>query len=157
MSNPINVFDFAGETLAQFLAKAVSDGTYGDVADTLKLDEPGLEATATQIPIAAGEIWSNMVDDFILASYPLIKGITAGLPPRKELLATQVITGTDTALAATLSFLPVAQSLRLFLNGVEQVEGSDYSVAGTVITWLANTGTAVDMDLQDTLSAYYQG
>jgi hypothetical protein len=157
MSNPTNVFDFAGETLAQFLAKPVSDGTYGDVTDTLKIDQPGFEAQATEIQVAAGELWSNMVDDFILAAYPLIKGITSGLPPRKEIIPTQVITGTDTALATPLSFSPVTDSLRLFLNGVEQVEGFDYSLAGTVITWLANSGTAVNMDTQDRLTAYYQG
>jgi hypothetical protein len=157
MSNPTNVFDFAGETLAQFLAKPVSDGSYGDVADTLKVDQPRQEATATEISVAAGELWSNMVDDFILASYPLIKGITSGLPPRKEGLATQVIVGVDTPLAATLSFSPVSESLRLFLNGVEQEEGTDYSVAGTTITWLAGSGSAVNMDTNDRLTAYYQG
>lgn len=157
MSNPTNVFDFPGETLAQFLAKPVSDGTYGDVADTLKVDQPGQEAAATEISVAAGELWSNMVDDFILAAYPLIKGITASLPPRKETLATQVIVGVDTPLAATLSFSPVSESLRLFLNGVEQEEGTDYSVAGTIITWLAGSGSAVNMDTNDRLTAYYQG
>lgn len=157
MSNPTNVFDFAGETLAQFLAKPVSDGNYGDVSDTLKVDQPGQEAAATEISVAAGELWSNMVDDFILSSYPLIKGITAGLPPRKETLATQVVTGVDAPLAATLSFPPVTESLRLFLNGVEQSEGEDYSLAGTIVTWLAGSGSAVNMDTQDRLTAYYQG
>ena len=28
MADPVNPFDFANETLAQFLAKSVGDGTY---------------------------------------------------------------------------------------------------------------------------------
>jgi hypothetical protein len=157
MSNPTNVFDIPGETLAQFLAKPVSDGTYGDVANLLKTDAPGFEAPATTIVTAGGQLWSNMVDDFILAAYPILKGVTAGLPPRKQTIPTIVITGVDTPLPTPLNCSPVSESLRLFLNGVEQEEGTDYTVAGTVITWLAGTGTAVDMDTQDRLTAYYQG
>jgi hypothetical protein len=147
MSNPINVFDIPGQTLAQFLATPVDDGTWEDVLGTLKIDNPGEEASATEIELAAGQFWSNMVD----------KGITASLPPRKQTITTQVITGVDTALVDLLAFSPVSESLRLFLNGVEQEEGTDYSIAGTTITWLAGSGTAVNMDTADRLTAYYQG
>lgn len=70
MANTPSEIDFATETLAAFLAKAVSDGTFDDVVTTLKIDNPGEEAAATQIQLAAGQIWSNVVDDFIKATYP---------------------------------------------------------------------------------------
>jgi hypothetical protein len=78
MSNTVNPFDFAAETLAQFLAKTISDGTFADVAEALKVDQPGQEADATDIIVAAGELWSNMVDDFVLAAYPLLRTVATG-------------------------------------------------------------------------------
>lgn len=78
---------------------------------------------------------------------------------RQEEIATQAITGTDTALTATLSFTPVDnESVVLFLNGVQQVQGvgEDYTISGTTITWLAGTGTAVDLEVADCLIAYYR-
>jgi hypothetical protein len=108
---------------------------------TVVLDQASVEATT-----AAG-----------IAAEAVTIAPVAGLPPRKQTLATQVITGVDAALVATLAFVPVAQSLALFLNGVEQHEGTDYSRAATVIIWLAGTGTAVDMDATDQLDAYYHG
>lgn len=79
--------------------------------------------------------------------------------PQQEELASQVITGADTALVATLSATPVSfASLRLYLNGVFQVQGAgnDYTIAGTTITWLASTGTAVDMDTADEIIVVYE-
>jgi hypothetical protein len=77
---------------------------------------------------------------------------------RQEEIATQAITGTDTALTATLSFTPKsASSVNLYLNGVHQSQGvgKDYTVSGTTITWLAGTGTAVDLEVADVLDASY--
>lgn len=76
MSNSPNIFDFAAEDLATFLAKPVSDATYEIVVDAAKVDET--PAPASAIPIAAGEIWSNAVDDFILAAYPLLRQVATG-------------------------------------------------------------------------------
>jgi hypothetical protein len=70
-----------------------------------------------------------------------------------------VITGTDTALAATLSFTPLSDaSVRLFFNTNFQAQGAGlvYTIAGTTITWLASTGTAADMDTGDELIAVYE-
>lgn len=78
MSNLSNVFDFAGEDLATFLAKVVSDGTYDDVLDELKTDRPGFEAPASSISTASGQLWSNMVDDFIESAYPLLRSADLG-------------------------------------------------------------------------------
>jgi len=78
MANPVNIFDFAGEDLATFLAKLVSDGNYGDVFGTLKQDMPTQEATATDIYQYGGQLFSNGVDDFIQASYPYIRQIAIG-------------------------------------------------------------------------------
>jgi len=77
---------------------------------------------------------------------------------QQEEVTTQVITGTDTALTDTLNNTPVSNaSVRLFLNGVFQKQGAgeDYTISGTTITWLASTGTAVDMDTTDELFAAY--
>ena len=76
----------------------------------------------------------------------------------QETLASEVISGTDTALAATLSSVPVSDaSVVLRLNGVTQTQGAgaDYSVSGQTITWLASTGTAVDMDTDDDIEEWY--
>jgi hypothetical protein len=93
-----------------------------------------------------------------------LKGIddaisAAGGTPRQETVTTQNITGTDTALTDTLNNTPSsAVSVKLYLNGILQVQGAgqDYTVSGTTITWLANTGTAVDMDTTDVLVAVYE-
>jgi hypothetical protein len=69
MSNPTSVIDF-DVTLADFLATAVSDGTWDDILDTLKFDEVGNEAAATEVDGAGGQLWSNMVDDYIITAYP---------------------------------------------------------------------------------------
>lgn len=80
---------------------------------------------------------------------------------RQEALTTQNIAGTDTAMTATLSYAPKSvSSVQLFLNGVmqEQGAGKDYTLGGTgnrTVTWLAATGTAVDMETSDNLLACY--
>jgi hypothetical protein len=91
-----------------------------------------------------------------------LDGITAGAEPNKtsnqEVVTTQNITGTDTALTDTLNATPdPAASVSLYLNGVLQQQGAgfDYTLSGTTITWLASTGTAVDMETTDTLVATY--
>jgi len=76
----------------------------------------------------------------------------------QEAIATQTITGTDTALTATLTFTPKSNaSVVLFLNGVQQRQGvgKDYTISGTTITWLASSGSAVDMETTDDLDAVY--
>ncbi len=78
--------------------------------------------------------------------------------PQQETITTENITNTDTALADTLNATPKANAwLRLYLNGVFQRQGAgfDYSISGTTITWLASTGTAVNMKTSDTLDADY--
>jgi hypothetical protein len=82
----------------------------------------------------------------------------AGSTPRQEAVATQNITGADVALADLLNFAPVsAAGVLLILNGVVQRQGVgfDYTIAGQTITWLAATGTAVDMTTADVLVAFY--
>jgi hypothetical protein len=84
---------------------------------------------------------------------------TGGLTPRQETVTTEAITGTDTAITDTLDNTPTSNpSVALFLNGVQQIQGAgnDYTLSGVTITWLASTGTAVDMETTDTLVAFYQ-
>ena len=76
--------------------------------------------------------------------------------PRQETLATQTVTGADVVLTATLSFVPISSvTVNLYLNGVHQVQGVDYTIVGVTITWLAGSGTAADMDTNDVLAATY--
>lgn len=90
-----------------------------------------------------------------------LDGIATGATattPQQESVTTQAITGTDTALSDTLNNTPYSNaSVSLFLNGVQQQQGAgkDYTISGSTITWLANSGTAVDMETTDTLEAYY--
>jgi len=77
----------------------------------------------------------------------------------QELITTQAITGTDTALTDTLALVPIHDSeLQLWLNGILQVQGAgkDYTVSSQTITWLASTGSAVDMEVSDVLVARYK-
>lgn len=76
----------------------------------------------------------------------------------QEIVATQVITGSDTAITDQLDNAPIsAASVSLFLNGVHQKQGAtfDYTISGQILTWLASSGTAVDMDTTDVLIAVY--
>lgn len=87
---------------------------------------------------------------------PSTLGVTTA---RQESITTENITGTDTAITDQLDYTPVAnESVNLYLNGVHQIQGAgaDYTVSGKVLTWLANTGTAVDLETTDTLEAYYE-
>lgn len=96
---------------------------------------------------ATAAVWKSTTSD------------VSGLTPRQESVTTETITGTDTALADTLDNTPTSNAaVVLFLNGVyqEQGAGKDYSISGTTITWLAATGTAVDMATTDVLDAHYQ-
>jgi hypothetical protein len=160
MANAVNIFNFAGEDLAAFLAKPVSNGTYADVFGTLKFDQAGEEASATEIQQYAGQLLGNGVDDFIQAAYPYIRQIAqGGVTPNsnaKDTIPGEVVIGSDTVLATGLSQTPLADSVTLDLNGIVQVEGSDYLIVGTSITWLADSGTAVDLDPTDQINVQYQ-
>lgn len=79
--------------------------------------------------------------------------------PAQEQITTENIVGTDTALADTLSATPISNaSVVVYLNGVQQIQGAgqDYTIAGTTITWLASTGTAVDMATTDSMTVTYE-
>ncbi len=76
----------------------------------------------------------------------------------QEDITTEIVNNSDVALTDTLSATPKSNaSLTLFLNGVlqDQGAGKDYTVSGTTITWLAGTGTAVNMQTNDILTAVY--
>ena len=96
--------------------------------------------------------WNNAAGKWEPSAVPMVQ------TPQQESVTTEVITGTDTALADTLSATPVSNNaVRLYLNGLLQVQGAgaDYTIAGSTITWLASSGTAVDMDTSDELVAVY--
>ena len=98
MSNSTNVFDFLTRTLAQHLGQAAptagpSDGDYGVVTENLKTDAAGFEAPASAIPVSGGQLWSNMVDDFVLAAYPLLRTVATGGGGGGEDLAATLVLG----------------------------------------------------------------
>lgn len=103
MANTVNVFDFQNETLAQFLAKSISDGTYANVLQALKVDQSGEAAAATDIVNAAGQLWSNMTDDFVIAAYPLMRSVSLGVGVRLVETASPTFGGTPPALTYTLA------------------------------------------------------
>lgn len=114
-----------------------------------------------------GSVWvilANGTDDQILTAHtagaPTWEDNVGGGTPTKDDITTETVSGTDTALADAVSPLPLSLAgFTLYLNGVQQEEGAgrDYSlVIGTgVITWLASTGTAVDLATSDVLNAVY--
>jgi hypothetical protein len=78
--------------------------------------------------------------------------------PQQERVTTETITNSDVVLTDTLNNTPYsAASVILFFNGVAQIQGAgeDYTISGTSITWLASSGTAVNMKTTDDLVAYY--
>lgn len=93
-----------------------------------------------------------------------LKGIDDALAsvaatPRQEFVTAQNVVGADTALTDTLDNVPTSNSVvKLFLNGVLQAQGvgRDYTISGQTITWLALTGTAVDLETTDELIAVYE-
>lgn len=91
-----------------------------------------------------------------------LDNVTANAEPNRtsnqEEVTTQVITGSDTAVTDTLNATPINNAVvKLYLNGVKQQQGAgnDYTISGSTITWLASSGTAVDMDTGDVLIATY--
>lgn len=70
MGNTPNSIDFDTKTLADFLNDAIGDGTYDDLLTVLKFDAPGEDAEATDIDEAAGQLWANLFDDYLRATYP---------------------------------------------------------------------------------------
>lgn len=70
-----------------------------------------------------------------------------------EVIDSQVIIGTDTALTDQLTFTPLVPSeFGLWQNGALLRQGAtfDYTLSGKIITILAATGTATDMGTSDT-------
>jgi hypothetical protein len=76
----------------------------------------------------------------------------------QEAIDTQAITNADTEMTDQLTNTPVnAASVKVFLNGLLQQQGSgkDYTISGKAITWLASSGTAVDMATSDVMVVHY--
>ena len=86
-------------------------------------------------------------------------GAEANLTDQQEAVTTQNITGADTVLTAVLSAVPDSNaSVSLYLNKLLQQQGAgfDYTISGTAITWLASSGSAVDLETTDSLVAVYK-
>ncbi len=144
---------------------ANADGSLTITADNV---EVGVLQTDAQHGVRGGgtqhaDVVAAGADGFMTgADKTKMDGITAGAEPNdtenQETVTTQAITGTDTAVTDTLDATPISNvSVKLWLNGLLQRQGAgnDYTVSGTTITWLASSGTAVDMETTDTLDAAY--
>jgi len=87
-----------------------------------------------------------------------LDGLSGGSSTVQEEITTQAISGADTAMTDTLASVPVGNSaVEVFLNGLIQRQGAglDYTLSSQTITWLASTGTAVDQETTDTMTAVY--
>lgn len=88
-------------------------------------------------------------------------GSASSLEAVQHTIASEVVSGSDTNLAATLNAAPYSTgSVLLFHNGVQQRQGAaaDYVLTGSenkTIRWLAGTGTAVDLIADDNIDVYY--
>jgi hypothetical protein len=149
-------------TVASTDTAQVDVSSNGVGIDVTRLDGDHLDITFTPsvyTPNASPPEASD-VDD--LAAH--LKGIddaigAAGGTPRQESVTAQNITGTDTPLTDTLNNTPLsAVTVELYLNGAlqEQGAGADYTISGTTVTWLASSGTAVNMLASDLLIATYE-
>ena len=121
------------------------------------------------IPISDGlqhAVATILLNGFMSAADKIkLNGIATGAEvnaiDRQEAVTTELITNADVTLADVLDNIPLdsALSLSLYLNGVHQKQGAglDYTVnpATGAITWLASSGTAVNMQTNDDLWATY--
>lgn len=85
-------------------------------------------------------------------------GTASSVTTNQESLTAETIS-TDVTLDDTLDNLPVSNpSVRFHLNGLLQRQGVgfDYTVSGQAITWLAGTGTAVNMVPADGILVVYE-
>jgi hypothetical protein len=153
-------------------------GTEVVVGDTITIgattiDASGVMAIAgtTATSLALGR--SGITTSFLSGSTvdftgTIVVGLSLGTPRQEELTSENIINA-DVTLADTLDFTPlndnptdgIYESVMVFLNGIlkRQGIGLDYTVGvgtnGVEITWLANSGTAVDMDTSDILTVVY--
>ena len=87
-----------------------------------------------------------------------LNGIPTFTTFNQESVTTQLIAAADVALTDTLNNTPISNVVvNLYLNGVHQEQGvgKDYTISGVTITWLASSGTAVNMQTNDVLIATY--
>ncbi|NHJ85920.1 MAG: hypothetical protein FK734_10690 [Asgard group archaeon] len=86
---------------------------------------------------------------------------TASFRKYEEEITSQNVTGTDTVLTNTLTYTPdTSGSVQLSLNGLLQRQGAskDYILTGAnlqQVYWLADSGTAVDLETNDRLLVTY--
>jgi hypothetical protein len=107
-----------------------------------QLDDNSLWMLTSTAPI-----WKRVASD---VGMPFVENVTA-----------EAITGIDGSLSDSLDNTPLVDATRavLFLNGQEQRKGAGnvWTVNPTtgIITWLAGTGTAVDLEVSDSLEVLY--
>lgn len=125
--------------LADFLADFVSDGTWANVLTDLKADALGEEAAASDIAAAAGQLWSNQMDNMFLEMYRIHQGNT--LFSTSTVDATPVTVGTIDTLTADrdAAFVRVTVTARAPGSDafvLEQSLGATFYRAGGTISQL---------------------
>ena len=111
----------------------------------------GAEELAANQAGTTVKLTADQLSQFAAASFGLGK---------KEAIA-GVNVSTDFEFPETLAFKPLSTGdVDLFVNGIVQTEGvaKDYTVniATKKITWLAGTGTAVDLTTLDEIIVFYR-
>jgi len=140
-----------GETVQMFTGSIAPGGTVTADPGSLFMRDDGVSTGEVYVSNgdgagAAGTSWSRLATTN-----------TAGAPQQEPFTPVGTIT-TDTVVA-TLASTPISNaSVVVYLNGIQQDQGAglDYTVSGTSITWLAGTGTAVDLDTSDGLVVTYE-
>ena len=160
--------DAAAEGVATTLAR--SDHTHSIVAaaaGTIQPDDTAAEGSATSfarsdhkhaIAAAAAVSLGAANAEGSSTSFARADHVHKRDVENVEAVTTQAISSSDVALTDTLNATPLdVTKVRLYLNGVQQVygAGNDFTITGTTITWLASSGSAVNMKTSDTLRAVY--
>jgi len=134
MAFPVSPVDFT-ITFSDFLATAVSDGTWADVLQTEKIDRPGQEAPATAIREFSGQLWANFHDNFVEDVWTLNQGLddhdldTSGAVTDSVTLATLTVDGDAYSITAEV----VAKTATAGEVVIAQVGGLFYRTGGTVL------------------------
>lgn len=133
---------------------ATTDPGTGDDSDD------GYEKLSHWINTTSGEAFICLDASVDAADWKSLTAGAGGSTPVTDFITTQAVTGTDTALTATLSQDPELASVVCVFNGLTKDRGATrtYTLGGTgnkTITWLASTGDAEDMDTNDQLQFIY--
>ncbi len=148
--------EHAVATAAGTAAQVGQGNAEGSATDLARSDHTHSHTRGTPGALGAANV-AGTSTDFVGADH-----IHKRDTDQPESVTTEAISSSDTAMADTLDFDPVFPgAVILTLNGVVQDQGTgeDYTLGGAgnrTITWLASSGTAVNMKASDSMKARYR-